>query len=95
MKYRDYKKKLVILQAIGIIVIKSKEIRVVTYICRYSSGHLVQLVHIVSKEWFNQPLELLWLVKGKSWSEATLNSEEIKQAAIAIIELRLSEGISK
>ena len=27
--------------------------------------------------------------------EATLNSEEIKPVAIAIIELRLSEGISK
>ena len=35
------KEKLVILQLIGIVVIKSKEIRVVTYNCRYSSGHLV------------------------------------------------------
>jgi len=33
--------KLLILQAIGIIVIKSKETRVVTYTCRYSSGHLI------------------------------------------------------
>ena len=30
-----------------------------------------------------------------SWDEATLNSEEIKAVAIDIIELRLSEGISK
>ena len=30
-----------------------------------------------------------------SLDEATLNSEEIKPVAIAIIELRLSEGISK
>jgi len=32
--------------------------------------------------------------KGTSREEATLNSEEIKAVAIAIIELRLSEGIS-
>jgi len=31
-----YKEKLVILQSIGIIVMKSKETRVVTYTCRYS-----------------------------------------------------------
>ena len=36
-----YEEKLVILQSIGIIVIKSKETRVITYICRYSSGHLI------------------------------------------------------
>jgi len=36
-----YKEKLVILQSIGIIVIKSKETRVITYICRYSSGNLI------------------------------------------------------
>jgi len=36
-----YKEKLVILQSIGIIVIKSKETRVVTYTCRYSSGHFI------------------------------------------------------
>ena len=33
--------------------------------------------------------------KGTSPDEATLNSEEIKPVAIAIIELHLSEGISK
>jgi len=42
-----------------------------------------------------QALELLQLAKGMSLDEATLNSEEIKPVAIAIIELRLSEGISK
>ena len=42
-----------------------------------------------------QALELLWLAKGTPRDEATLNSEEIKPVAIAIIELRLSEGISK
>jgi len=31
--------------------------------------------------------------KGTSWAEATLNSEKIKPIALAIIELRLSEGI--
>ena len=34
-------KKLVILQLIKIIVIKSKETKVVTYTCRYFSGHLI------------------------------------------------------
>ena len=33
--------------------------------------------------------------KGTSPDKATLNSEEIKRVAIAIIELRLFEGISK
>ena len=36
-----YKEKLAILQLIEIIVIKSKETRVITYTCRYSSGHLI------------------------------------------------------
>jgi len=36
-----YKEKLVILQPLGIILIKSKETRVVTYTYRYSSGHLI------------------------------------------------------
>jgi len=36
-----------------------------------------------------QALELLWLAKGMSRDEATLNSEEIKAVAIAITELRL------
>ena len=40
-------------------------------------------------------LELLWLAKGTSRDEATLNSEEIKPVAVAIIELRLSESISQ
>jgi len=45
-----------------------------------------------------QALDLLWLVKRHSLDEATLNSKEIKPVAtkcIAIIELWLSEGISK
>ena len=37
-----YKEKLVILQSIGIMLIKSKETRVVTY--RYSSGHLIPII---------------------------------------------------
>ena len=38
--YNDkYKEKLAILQSIGIIVIKSKETRVVTYTSSYSSEH--------------------------------------------------------
>jgi len=31
--------------------------------------------------------------KGTSWAEATLNSEKIKPIALAIVELRESEGI--
>ena len=38
-----YKEKFVILQSIEIIVIKSKETRVVTYTCRYASGHLIPI----------------------------------------------------
>jgi len=33
--------------------------------------------------------------KGTPLDEATLNSEEIKAVAIAVIELHLSQGISK
>jgi len=40
-----------------------------------------------------QALELLRLAKNRSPDKATLNSEEIKPVAIAIIELRLPEGI--
>jgi len=36
-----------ILQAIGIIAIKSKETMVVTYTYRYSSGHLIPIIHSV------------------------------------------------
>jgi len=39
-----YKEKLVILQSIGIVVIKSKETRVITYTCRYSGGHLIPII---------------------------------------------------
>jgi len=38
------KEKLVILQLIGVIVIKSKETRVIAYTCRYSSGHLIPII---------------------------------------------------
>ena len=42
-----------------------------------------------------QALELQQLTKGTPPDEAMLNSEEIKPVAIAIIELHLSERISK
>ena len=44
-----------------------------------------------------QALELLWLAKRHVSGRMTLNSEEeeIKAVAIAVIELHLSEGISK
>ena len=54
-------KKLVILQSIGIIVIKSKETRVITYTCRYSSGPLIPNSATVT-DWnigINRPLEYL------------------------------------
>jgi len=34
------------------------------------------------------------LAKGSSWDEVTSSSEEIKPVYIAIVELRLAEGIS-
>ena len=45
-----YKEKLVILQSIGIIVIKSKETRVITYTYRYSSGHLIPIIQSCQDE---------------------------------------------
>ena len=33
--------------------------------------------------------------KGTSWAEATSNGEKIKPVALAVIELRLSEGVSQ
>jgi len=33
------------------------------------------------------------MAKGTSWAEATLNSKKIKAIALAIVELRESEGI--
>jgi len=33
------------------------------------------------------------MAKGTFWAEATLNSEKIKPVALAIVELRKSEGI--
>ena len=42
------KEKLAILQSIGIIVMyKGKETRVITYTCRYSSGHLIPITQSV------------------------------------------------
>ena len=57
-----YKEKFVILQAIGIIYIKSQETRVVAYNCRYSSGPLIpnSVSHCYRlKYWINCPLEYL------------------------------------
>ena len=55
-----YKEKLVILQLIGIIVIKSKETRVITYTCRYSSGHLIPIIQLCQDELgIKCPLEYL------------------------------------
>ena len=45
IKYTSIRK-IVILQSIGIIIIKSKETRVVTYTCKYSSGHLIPIIHL-------------------------------------------------
>ena len=55
-----YKEKLVILRLIGIIVIKSKETRVITYTCRYSSGHLIPIIQLCQdKLGIKCPLEYL------------------------------------
>ena len=45
-----YMEKLVTLQLIGIIVLKSKETRVVTYTCRYSSGYLIPIIQSCQDE---------------------------------------------
>ena len=45
-----YKEKLVMLQSVGIIVIKSKETRVITYTCRYFSGHLIPVIQLCQDE---------------------------------------------
>jgi len=56
---------------------------------------------VVKKEWgykgstMMQALWLLQLVKGTSQDEATLISEEVKFVALAVLELCLSECISK
>ena len=44
--------------------------------------------------WYVHVECIVW-TKGTSWAEATSNSEKIKPLALAIIELRLSEGISQ
>jgi len=44
------KEKLIILQSIEIIVIKSKETRAVTYTCRYSRGHLIPIIQSFQDE---------------------------------------------
>ena len=38
---------------------------------------------------------LQYIPKGTSWAEVMSNSEKIKPVALAIIELRLSKGISQ
>jgi len=49
-----------ILLSIGIVVIKSKETRVVTYTCRYSSGHLIPIIQSCQDELgIKYPLEYL------------------------------------
>jgi len=45
-----YKEKLVILQSIGIKVIKSKETRMITYTCTYSSGNLIPIIQLCQDE---------------------------------------------
>jgi len=61
-KYTNkYKEKFVILQAIGIIYIKSTETRVVAYTCRYSSGQLILIFQsrAVAELRIKSPLEYL------------------------------------
>jgi len=55
-----YKEKLVILQSIRIIVIKSKETRMITYIYRYSSENLIPIIQLCQDELgIKCPLEYL------------------------------------
>ena len=48
-----------------------------------------------SNFWLNYDVSTGAAAFGTSWDEATLNSQEIKPVAIAIIKLRLSEGNSQ
>ena len=58
--FKASKRVLVILQSIGIMVIKSKETRVITYTCRYSSGHLIPIIQSCQDELeIKFPLEYL------------------------------------
>ena len=60
IQYNKCKEKLVILQSIGIIVIRSNETRVITYTCRYSSGHLSLFIQSCQDELrIKCPLEYL------------------------------------
>jgi len=45
-----YNEKLVTLLSIWIKVIKSKETRVFTYTCRYSSGHIIPIIQSTQSE---------------------------------------------
>ena len=57
---QQYNKYKVILLSIGIIVIKSKGTRVVTYTCRYSCGHLIPIIQLCQDELgIKGPLEYL------------------------------------
>jgi len=59
-KANKHKEKLVILQSIGIVVIKSKETRMITYTCRYSNGHLIPIIQSCQDELgIKCPLEYL------------------------------------
>jgi len=53
------KEKLVILQSIRIIIVKSKETRIVTYTCRYSSEHLIPIQSCQDELGIKFPLEYL------------------------------------
>ena len=81
----------------------------VTYTCRYSSGHLIPIIQLcqdklgielstrISRCWKNHDTSIGAAAVGKKArlrDAATLNSKEIKLLAIAIIKLHLSEGIS-
>ena len=58
---KKYKEKFVILQWIGIVVIKSKEIRVAIYTCIYSVGHLIPIIQSCQYELgIKYPLESRW-----------------------------------
>jgi len=55
--------KLVISQSIGIILIKSKKTRVITYSCRYPSRHLIPIIQSCQDELgIKCPLESLQLL---------------------------------
>ena len=61
------------------------------FLFSHVTKHYIMIIKKDPNSFIQRALELQWLAKGTSRD----NSEEIKPMALAVIELRLSEGISQ